>query len=260
MPHLEEVQRFIDTPIGASFERVTSIWDVYDAFRNYPNPVGRGYSVPQLPGNVTPLEVVPPVGVQPAATAAGDGDSATPGPEAVSIPQVIDPELEPARTVFEDAPGGIYETSRSPTDWDAVYAEYVILNAPEGDVPFHGNIDWGEVAGTIVGGLFDPFGAGAATTSYFNPPGVVPSAMAPIGGAPVATGITGGVQMAANGACPPTGPKYGKICLATGVITPLRRRRRRRLLTSSDIKDLSALKSIVGGAALQGAVVQAVRR
>jgi len=43
-------------------------------------------------------------------------------------------------------------------------------------------------------------------------------------------------------------------------ITPLRRRRRRRLLTSSDIKDLAALKAIVGGAALQGAVVQAIRR
>ncbi len=61
-------------------------------------------------------------------------------------------------------------------------------------------------------------------------------------------------------ACGPTGPKYAKICLATGDITPLRRRRRRRLLTSSDIKDLSALKSITGGAALQAAVVQAVRR
>ena len=60
--------------------------------------------------------------------------------------------------------------------------------------------------------------------------------------------------------CPPVGPKYAKICLATNEITPLRRRRRRRLLTSSDIKDLAALKAIVGGAALQGAVVQAIRR
>ncbi len=60
--------------------------------------------------------------------------------------------------------------------------------------------------------------------------------------------------------CPPVGPKYAKICLATRQITPLRRRRRRRLLTSSDIKDLAALKAIVGGAALQGAVVQAIRR
>lgn len=63
-----------------------------------------------------------------------------------------------------------------------------------------------------------------------------------------------------NGGCPPYGPKYAKICLATNEITPLRRRRRRRLLTSSDIKDLAALKAIVGGAALQGAVVQAIRR
>lgn len=63
-----------------------------------------------------------------------------------------------------------------------------------------------------------------------------------------------------GGGCPPYGPKYAKICLATKEITPLRRRRRRRLLTSSDIKDLAALKAIVGGAALQGAVVQAIRR
>jgi len=59
---------------------------------------------------------------------------------------------------------------------------------------------------------------------------------------------------------PGCGPKFAKINLATKEITPLRRRRRRRLLTSSDIKDLAALKAIVGGAALQGAVVQAIRR
>lgn len=62
------------------------------------------------------------------------------------------------------------------------------------------------------------------------------------------------------GVTPGCGPKFAKINLATREITPLRRRRRRRLLTSSDIKDLAALKAIVGGAALQGAVVQAIRR
>lgn len=212
-----------------------------------------------------PPLIFPTVRVLPTPTPTGDGDSATPGDPKVSdaSTEVIDPGFEPTTTVYETAPGGIYETNRAPTDWERVYDEYVILNAPEAleeDVPFHGAIDWGEIAGTVVGGLLDPFGAGAATTAFFNPPGVVPSATAPPPGPPVGVGITGVTGMAANGACPPTGPKYGKICLATGVITPLRRRRRRRLLTSSDIKDLSALKSIVGGAALQGAVVQAVRR
>lgn len=122
-------------------------------------------------------------------------------------------------------------------------------------------IDWGDVfaqaAGTIVGGYLDPFGAGAATTSFFQPTQIVGGMQT----VPQMGGPAPGVAMAQTaGGCPPTGPKYGKICLATGVVTPLRRRRRRRLLTSSDIKDLSALKSIVGGAALQGAVVQAVRR
>ncbi len=205
---------------------------------------------------------LPPVLYGPSTGQEVDSDSAAPGPEALP-PFVVDPERGVQTTVFEGAPGGIYETNRAPTDWDAVYDQYVILNPPpvqEDDVPFHDSIDWGEVAGTIVGGILDPFGAGQATTAFFNPPNVVASAQAvPNLGAPV-TGITGGIPMAANGGCPPTGPKYAKICLATNVITPLRRRRRRRLLTSSDIKDLSALKSIVGGAALQAAVTQAVRR
>ncbi len=260
---LRGVQEYLETalePLGDAAGPLIRDWGEFVS-RSDPFSVGSLYSRVVEPSiAVSAPPIFPEVRVVPPATATGDSDSATPGPEA--LPEsTIDPDFEPTATVFEDVPGGIYETNRAPTDWDAVYDQYVILNAPEGDVPFHGAIDWGEIAGTVVGGLLDPFGAGAATTAFFNPPGVVASAQAvPNLGAPV-TGITGGaVTMAANGACPPTGPKYGKICLATGVITPLRRRRRRRLLTSSDIKDLSALKSIVGGAALQGAVVQAVRR
>lgn len=216
-------------------------------------PISLGF-IPALPQAFFEL---PPIRYEPAGSSDAAGDSATPGTEAVQ-PIVVDPEEGPQTTVFESP----YWAERTrETDWDYVYDQYVILNAPERsdaviEVP-EVAIDWGEIAGSIIGGIFDPFGAGAATTSYFNPPGVVPSAQAvPNLGGPAA-GITGGAAMAG---CPPTGPKYGKICLATGEITPLRRRRRRRLLTSSDIKDLSALKSIVGGAALQGAVVQAVRR
>ncbi len=130
-------------------------------------------------------------------------------------------------------------------------------------MPFHDAIiDWGA---TILGGVLDPVGIGSAIRTAYMPStellgGVtgLPSLgqQTSLSGSPTPV-ITGAAGMAG---CPPTGPKYAKICLATREITPLRRRRRRRLLTSSDIKDLSALKSIVGGAALQAAVVQAVRR
>lgn len=48
----------------------------------------------------------------------------------------------------------------------------------------------------------------------------------------------------------------------TGEVKPCaKRRRRRRLLTASDLSDLASLKAIVGGgAAMNAAVVKAVRR
>jgi len=227
----------------------------------YPD-ISMGF-IPVLPQAFFEL---PPVLYGPAAQETDTGDSATPEPEALP-PSVVDPEQGTQTTVFESVPGGIYETTRAPTDWDRVYDEYVILNptnvpttGPEIDVPFHDSIDWGEVAGGILGGVLDPFGVGAAARAAFAPPTTV-TGIPSLGqqtslAAP--TPLTAGAVM--EHGCPPYGPKYGKICLATGVVTPLRRRRRRRLLTSSDIKDLSALKSIVGGAALQAAVTQAVRR
>jgi len=202
-------------------------------------------------------------------------DSATPRPDALP-PEMVDPEEGPFSTVFEGASAPTATRTRE-TDWDWVYDQYVILNPvppvieptivlPEEDVPFHSTIiDWGvDVASAVAGGIFDPVGLGAAVQSRFAPswlttPGVtgIPS-LGQQQTIPAPTPVTAGATM--EHGCPPYGPKYGKICLATGAITPLRRRRRRRLLTSSDIKDLSALKSIVGGAALQAAVTQAVRR
>ncbi len=199
---------------------------------------------------------LPPVLYGPPPTSVDLGDPEAPG--ATSLPPfVVDPESGTQTTVFESVPEAPTATRTRGTDWDWVYDRYVVLNAPEEDVPFHDNIDWGTIAGAVVGGIFDPFGAGAAVQTAFAPRGVVPSATAAIPGPPATLGITGGAMPAG---CPPLGPKYAKICLATREITPLRRRRRRRLLTSSDIKDLAALKAIVGGAALQGAVVQAIRR
>ncbi len=70
-----------------------------------------------------------------------------------------------------------------------------------------------------------------------------------------------GNMMAGNcSTCPPNGPRYGKICIATGEITPLRRRRKKKLLTNSDLSCIAALKALVGGgAALNAAVVKAMR-
>jgi len=247
----------------------TFTWDFF-----WPNAAQRPWTPVNVPvgqffdpyRNVAPIaapEIFPSVYVLPSPADARDSDSATPGDQEISVPSpadVVDPAVGQTTTVYEDAPGGIYETDRAPTDWDAVYEQYVILNAPEADVPFHSDIDWGTIAGNVIGGIFDPFGAGAATTSYFNPQPIVGGmqTVPQMGGPP---GVQAMTPMTPTGAgCPPLGPKYAKICLATREITPLRRRRRRRLLTSSDIKDLAALKAIVGGAALQGAVVQAIRR
>jgi len=237
-------------------EFVTSI-DFGTAFLGgfYPD-ISLGGAFPQFAA----YSQLPAVRDLPSPVETGNGDTPAPWTGEISKPEVaevIDPESAPTTTVYESAPGGIYETSRADTDWDRVYEEFVILNAPEGEMA----VDWGDIfaraAGAAVGGLLDPFGAGRATTSFFQPSQVVAGAPQLGGPATVPTGITGVSGMAG---CPPVGPKYVKVCVATGVASPLRRRRRRRLLTSSDIKDLSALKSIVGGAALQGAVVQAVRR
>lgn len=217
----------------------------------YPD-ISMGF-LPVLPQTFFEL---PPIRYDPADGEAAPGDTATPGDEALPS-VVVDPEQGATTTVFEEAPGGIYQTNRAPTDWDAVYEQYVILNAPEVEPVFHDSIDWGEAVGTILGGVLDPFGVGQYARAALSPPTTVTGI--PSLGQQVQPAVQPGRMMVQNG-CPPYGPKYAKICLATNEITPLRRRRRRRLLTSSDIKDLAALKAIVGGAALQGAVVQAIRR
>ncbi len=219
---------------------------------------------PSLPQTFFEL---PPMGTGPIAAETGDsadevaGDSALPDPE--TRPSVF--ESDPFPTV---PAGPVFAERTRETDWDWVYDRYVVLNEPEieVDVPVHQEIiDWGvDIISGVAGGILDPVGIGAAIQTRFAPswlttPGVtgIPS-LGQQATLATPTPVTAGATM--EHGCPPYGPKYGKICLATGVVTPLRRRRRRRLLTSSDIKDLSALKSIVGGAALQAAVTQAVRR
>lgn len=59
----------------------------------------------------------------------------------------------------------------------------------------------------------------------------------------------------------PAGGQKIQIDPKTGKVTLCRRRRRRRLLTPTDLNDLAALKTIVGGGqAINFAVMKAVRR
>ncbi len=239
--------------------------------------VGSPYDEFYTPVHISAPTIFPTVRVQAPQSAeipSNPTDTGYPAvpPQAEDV--VIDPEASPTTTVFEQGPlipqfPNPYQNT-APTDWDAVYDAYVILNAPTPPVVapipevaevFHGSIDWGDVlgsiGGSIAGGLLDPLGLQGPTQNFISnlvtPTAAVPAAVA---GPSVQPGGAGVAAAACGG-----GPRYGKICLATGVVTPLKHRRRRRLLTASDINDLAALKALVGNSAgMQAAVVKAVRR
>lgn len=176
---------------------------------------------------------------------AGDSDPEALGDEAVQAVEVIDPSTGATTTVFEDAPGGIYETTRAPTDWDRVYDEYVVLNAPvvaQAPQEVEEVIDWGKVAGTIVGGYLDPFGAGQATTDFFGmaaPAGAIPGPVSRAGPA----GRVPAVRI---------DPRTGKVIC--------RRRRRRRLLTDGDFNDLMRISTLPNKDIVKIALAKAVGR
>ncbi len=226
-------------------------------------PVGLRAPVIRPTVSVSAPTVVPAVVPQPVAQAPVVVDSTDTGLEPVDFSEgVIDPDLRPRYTVSEiEEPGTFFPESPNvwqdtpPTDWDQYYRDYVELNEPEGtDMP----IDWGDVISTVATGLFTPGAAvQAASTAFTSPFAAGPPVINPT----VTTTAPGRVPMVTGATCPPNQPRYAKICLATGQVMPLRRRRRRRLLTSSDLADLASLKAIVGGgAAMNSAVVKAVRR
>jgi len=96
-------------------------------------------------------------------------------------------------------------------------------------------INWGELAGAVVNYGID-YAQGQTSNFVQSMP-----------------------QIANGGAGPP--PSKVTVDTRTGQVTKCRRRRRRRLLTASDLSDLASLKAIVGGgAAMNAAVVKAVRR
>ncbi len=184
--------------------------------------------VEEPPYSVVAPEIFPTVRVGPQGTAqevAGDGETARP----TNVP---DPDYLPQETVFESAPGGIYERANPvPTDWDAVYEAYVELNQPKsGEIV----INWNEVGASIFSAL-DPFGvnqAAATAMGFAAPPGAT--------AAPAQ-------QMVVN---PVTGQVTRKPC----------RRRRRRLLTDGDFNDLMRISTLPNKDIVKIALAKAVGR
>ncbi len=228
----------------SSFDAIPMGWWNDPWFSN-PFPMGGSiYPVLRERSDPTPA-TVPDVRVQPSRPEAVPSSTAVAGVETLPASVVIDPDFRPQATVFEDAPGGIYETNRAPTDWDRVYDEYVILNAPvvaQAPQEVEEVIDWGKVAGTIVGGYLDPFGAGQATTDFFGmaaPGGVIPGPVSRAGPA----GRVPAVKI---------DPRTGKIVC--------RRRRRRRLLTDGDFNDLMRISTLPNKDIVKIALAKAVGR
>ncbi len=158
-------------------------------------------------------------------------------PPPSAVPQgIIDPEENQTATVFESAPkvapGGEAWRDTPPIDWDNAYERYQELNKPTvAEEADEMAVDWGEILGGVAQAVFPlPTYAAQQFSGMGSPPPVIQ-------------------------------PRVVTVDTVTGQIRPCRRRRRRRLLTSSDLADIAALKAIVGGgAALNQAVVKAVRR
>lgn len=238
---LRGVQDYIETalePLDWSGGALGVDWGAYVSPTN-PFSVGSFYYPVSEPGLFRPPpEIFPTVRVIPPEPATDYSDPAVAGDEAVQTVEVIDPSTGQKTTVFEDAPGGIYQTNRAPTDWARVYEEYVVLNAPQ--APEEAVIDWGKIAGTIIGGYLDPFGTGAATTDFF-------------GMAQPMAALPGPVSRA--------GPQAMKIDPKTGQLKPVcKRRRRRRLLTDGDFNDLMRISTLPNKDIVKIALAKAVGR
>lgn len=271
-----------------------SSWDYvvgFDFYRAAPYftpdvgvPLGNIYDI--ISGGISAAQGVPVPEIRPRVTytTAGLPSTEIDRGEAV-LPSVIDPEVGEEVTVFEEEVASRGPVSPRPTNWDEFYDRYVILNPEVPDVvlpdglpvppvavplpaPVLEDVEveepvsvWTDIIEGVGRAVFPLPAAGIDLYRGYNqPPGIVagPTGMSP---PPISPTVTVGGGMATDATCPPTGPKYAKICLATNQIMPLRQRRRRRLLTSSDLSDLAALKALFGNSAgVQAALVKAVRR
>jgi len=179
----------------------------------------------------------------------------TPATVYADVP-VIDPDFNPKGTVSEtDSGNPVAVISEEPVAfWDAV-GDFFTTVAPVAAYDYGAGQGWW---------------GGAPQTGMQNPfPSIVPSTTPGFPSGPGAPGnmptpqqnVVPIVQDQSLCAVPATNPRYLRYNCQTGAFSKVPRRRRRRLLTSSDLKDLAALKAIVGGGAkMDGAIVQAIRR
>ncbi len=225
--------------LGYIFDAVRLGWDFFYGERTFPI-VNTVYNVlRRWPDPYDPTTAPPPVGQvdlaaiaqalvfqgagipSPLLQSEGGESSVFVGessmPETVVSPAVqpdvefIDPDFNPTGTVYENAPGGIYEVEREETDWAEYYRRYEELNydayEAEGDRNMY---DWLQSA-TTLGQLGSAVGWWGGDTAV---------ATAPVQGAPA------------------TMPATVTVNTRTGKITPCKRRRRRKLLTESDFNVL----------------------
>ncbi len=126
-------------------------------------------------------------------------------------------------------------------------------------------IDWGGIVewglDTLTGQqpwqTFSPAMPAAPTMSFAGPVPNVPTPSGIPGQPTTITGYSGGTAVTNGDTC--GNRRYVTLDRETGKIS-CKRRRRRRLLTNRDLADLASLKTITGGgAALNAAVIRAVR-
>lgn len=232
---MEQVFSSVNVPVGGS----------YDPYSFVP-VLAAGISLP----NVVSFPSGQPTGDPPGEVAGDAGEITEPGELPVILVGVEGEEpIFPEGSIF--APGDIWgEPPRGG------YVDYP--SAPKREVDEVGWLDvFSDIGQSYVGARYAPpmgLAAGDASSVFgdatVNPP-------------PTATVVPMNPQQQAAGCCPAPatgGPRYGRYCYATNTVTPMRRRRRRKLVTSSDLQGLAAIKAIVGGgAAMNAAVVKALR-
>lgn len=190
-------------------------------------------------------------------------------PSGASLPSTgVRPAAGEESVLLQSAPEAEAVVPRVPTGARSVISSYDVdwkNNIPETGVGVYTEeapvaIDWGSLAGTVLSSYVGARYASSApamgiVAAQPSQTGLINQYTAPA----VAPGVTP-MQDGSCSTCPTGSPRYSKICNATGEITPLRRRRRRRLFTSGDLSDIAALKALVGGgAALNAAVVKAMK-
>ncbi len=191
---------------------------------------------------------VPPILARPVGTGGAVVRRETVVVEGVSTEVERHPEGDfPAGSIF--APGQA---------WEPVYDSYG--GEPEVGLDIGGIIDWGltTLSGQQPWQAQSSLGFGPGVTPVFAAGTSMVPVPSGIPGQPTTiTGYTGGRAVTNGDNC--GNRRYVTLDRETGKIT-CKRRRRRRLLTNRDLADLASLKTVVGGgAALNSAVIRAVR-